>query len=275
MPHTFHLVDAFTAQPFAGNPAAVYVLDHWPGDAWLSRVAREMNQSETAFLAKNTTGFDLRWFTPLTEVELCGHATLASAHILWTTGAAERNQPIAFNTKSGTLSARQSGDLIELDFPLLSEDPIPEPPGLSAALGITPNYIGKSVHDLIVQVPSDALVRSAQPNQSLLTQISTRGVILTAQSSDPKFDFISRFFAPAAGINEDPVTGSAHCCLATFWRKRLGKDSFRAYQASPRGGIVHVRIAADRAILGGQAVTVARGELTAGITSVTADTPAV
>lgn len=261
MPRPFYIVDAFTDQPFAGNPAAVYPLDEWPGDAWLSRVAREMNQSETAFLVRNASGFDLRWFTPLIEVDLCGHATLASAHVLWTTGAASADSPISFQTRSGVLTARRAGELIELDFPLLPEEPTQPPPGLAEALGVTPVYVGKSRHDLLVQVATDAEVRAARPNFTALAEIATRGIILTAKSDDPAFDFISRFFAPAAGINEDPVTGSAHCCLADFWRKRLNKDTFRAFQASARGGIVQVRIAGDRAILGGQAVTVVRGEL--------------
>jgi PhzF family phenazine biosynthesis protein len=268
MPRPFHIVDAFTDQPFCGNPAAVYVLDvspedKWPGDAWLSRVAREMNQSETAFLVRNADGFDLRWFTPLIEVDLCGHATLASAHVLWSTGVAAESAPILFSTRSGILTARRAGELIELDFPLLPEEPTQPPPGLAEALGARPIYVGKSRHDLVVQVATEAEVRAAQPNFTRLAEIATRGTILTAQSSDAAFDFVSRFFAPAAGINEDPVTGSAHCCLADFWRKRLGKESFRAFQASARGGVVHVRIDGQRALLGGQAVTVVRGELLA------------
>jgi predicted PhzF superfamily epimerase YddE/YHI9 len=261
MPQPFHLVDAFTAEPLAGNPAAVYVLDRWPQDAWLLRVAREMNQSETAFVVPAGGGFDLRWFTPLVEVDLCGHATLASAHVLWTTGAVERNKTIAFSTKSGTLTARFAGERIELDFPLLPEVPAEPPPGLTESLGVVPVYVGKSRHDLVVQLASEGEVRDVQPNFTRLAEVVTRGVIVTARSSDPAFDFVSRFFAPAAGINEDPVTGSAHCCLADFWRKRLNKDSFRAIQASARGGVIHVRVAGDRAILGGQAVTAARGEL--------------
>jgi PhzF family phenazine biosynthesis protein len=261
MPQPFHIVDAFTAEPFAGNPAAVYILDHWRDDAWLQRVAREMNQSETAFLVRNAVGYDLRWCTPLIEVDLCGHATLASAHVLWSTGAAEDKKPIAFATRSGILTATQAETRIELDFPLLPEQPTEAPPHLAEALGVTPIYVGRSRHDLVVEVATDAEVRSAQPNFTRLTQIVSRGVMVTARSSDPTFDFVSRFFAPAAGINEDPVTGSAHCCLADFWRKRLSKDSFRAFQASARGGVVHVRVARDRVILGGQSVTVARGEL--------------
>ncbi len=263
MPRPFYIVDAFTAEPFSGNPAAVYVLDEWPGDAWLSRVAREMNQSETAFLVRNTDGFGLRWFTPLIEVDLCGHATLASAHVLWSIGAVAEHASISFSTRSGILTATRAGDLIELDFPLLPEEPTQRPPGLIEALGVMPIYVGKSRHDLIVEVKTEAEVRAARPDFTQLASVATRGVMLTAASSDPSFDFVSRFFAPAAGINEDPVTGSAHCCLASFWRKRLGKDCFRAYQASVRGGVVQVRVAGDRAVLCGQAVVIAHGQLQA------------
>ncbi len=265
MPATFafHLVDAFTSEPFAGNPAAVYLLDLWPANDWLQRVAREMNQSETAFLVRNSSGFDLRWFTPTVEVDLCGHATLASAHVLYTTGVVALDQRIAFSTRSGTLLAARANDQIELDFPLLREGPVECPSELPAALGVKPIYVGKSRHDLIVEVADEAQVREAKPDFQQLAKAATRGVILTARSKSSEFDFISRFFAPAAGIPEDPVTGSAHCCLADFWRKRLQKDSFRAFQGSPRGGIVNVRIAGDRAILGGHAVTVATGQLLA------------
>ena len=264
MPLAFHLVDAFTSQPFAGNPAAVYVLDRWRDDAWHQRVAREMNQSETAFLVpRGEGGFELRWFTPAVEVDLCGHATLASAHMLWMTGSANREKPIAFSTRSGILTATPAADLIELDFPLLPEHPADAPPGLVEALGVSPIYVGQSRHDLVVEVVSDAEVKAARPDLSRLAQVATRGTIVTARSSDPAFDFVSRFFAPAAGIPEDPATGSAHCCLADFWSKRLNKTAFRAFQASPRGGTIHVRIAGDRAILGGQAVIVAEGQLIA------------
>jgi PhzF family phenazine biosynthesis protein len=264
MPPNFHLVDAFTAEPFTGNPAVVYVVDRWPSDDWLQRVAREMNQSETAFVVPAGGGFDLRWFTPLVEVELCGHATLASAHVLWSAAIVGDSQPIRFSTKSGILMATARGGHIELDFPLLTEQPTDTPPALAEALGVTPIYVGKSRHDLIVQVASESEVRAARPDFSRLKDVATRGVIVTAKAGESGFDFVSRFFAPAAGIDEDPVTGSAHCCLADFWQKRLGKSLFRAFQASARGGVVHVRIAGNRAVLGGQAVIVARGQLTAG-----------
>jgi PhzF family phenazine biosynthesis protein len=263
MSRLFHLVDAFTSEPFLGNPAAVYVLDEWPADAWLQNVAREMNQSETAFLVGTTGGYELRWFTPTMEVDLCGHATLASAHVLWTTGVVSLSLPIVFSTRSGALTAKQSNGLIELDFPLLNEQETAAPPSLTESLGVSPLYVGKSRHDLLVQVKTEREVREAQVDFSRLSTMATRGVILTAESSEAAFDFVSRFFAPAAGINEDPVTGSAHCCLASFWQRRLNKDSFRAFQASPRGGIVHVRVAGERAILGGAAVTIVRGELLA------------
>jgi PhzF family phenazine biosynthesis protein len=261
MSRLFHLVDAFTTAAFRGNPAAVYVLDQWPDNAWLQAVAREMNQSETAFVVPANTGYELRWLTPTVEVDLCGHATLASAHVLWTTGNANTESPIEFSTRSGTLTAQHNAGLIELDFPLLTEQEIVAPPGLAEALGVQPLYVGQSRHDLMVQVATENEIRQAQPNFSLLAKIPARGVILTAQSSDPDFDFVSRFFAPAAGINEDPVTGSAHCCLAGFWQRRLNKDSFRAFQASQRGGVVNVRVSGQRAILGGHAITIARGEL--------------
>jgi PhzF family phenazine biosynthesis protein len=261
MTQQFHVVDAFTSQPFAGNPAAVYVLERWPTDRWLSLVAREMNLAETAFVVRTGAGYDLRWFTPAVEVDLCGHATMAAAHVLWETGIVTRGSVISFGTRSGVLTATRDGDEISLDFPLLHEREVAAPPRLAQALGVTPQYVGQSRHDLLVQVASEAEVRDAQPDFSRLKAIATRGVILTARSAAPEFDFVSRFFAPAAGIDEDPVTGSAHCCLASFWQSRLGKSRFVAYQASARGGIVKVRVDGERAILSGQAVTVSRGEL--------------
>ncbi|MGL4552687.1 MAG: PhzF family phenazine biosynthesis protein [Gemmataceae bacterium] len=257
----YSVVDAFTDRPFAGNPAAVCLLPAWRDDAWLQLVAREMNLSETAFLVPNAGGFDLRWLTPAVEVELCGHATLAAAHALWERGVAAG--PIRFATRSGVLTAARAGGLIELDFPLRPETPADPPPGLLDALGTRAAYVGRSADDFLVEVESEAAVRRLAPDFRRLATAGARGVIVTARSIDPAFDFVSRFFAPAAGVDEDPVTGSAHCCLAAFWRKRLGKDSFTAYQASPRGGVVRVRVAGDRAVLGGTAVTVCRGELLA------------
>jgi PhzF family phenazine biosynthesis protein len=256
----FH-VDAFTDKPFRGNPAAVCVLPAPKDDAWLQQVAAEMNLSETAFLTKTRDGFGLRWLTPTVEVALCGHATLASAHVLWQAGFAAEGQPIPFHTKSGVLKADRAGDDIELDFPLIVAEEATPPPQLAAALGATFRYAGRNRFDYLVEVESEEVVRKLAPDFRLLATLPVRGVIVTSRSADPAFDFVSRFFAPATGVNEDPVTGSAHCCLAAHWRARLHKDDFRAYQASARGGVVRVRVAGDRAILGGRAVTVARGEL--------------
>ncbi len=261
--HPYFLVDAFTERPFAGNPAAVYVLPKWPDDGWLKNVAREMNQSETAFLVRNADGFDLRWLTPAIEVDLCGHATMAAAHTLWKRRHVAVGGTIRFATRSGTLTAARRGALIELDFPLKPEQPAEPPPDLLSALGVAAEYVGRNQFDYLVEVDSARKLRSLAPDFKRLATLGVRGVIVTSRSDDPQFDFLSRFFAPGSGIDEDPVTGSAHCCLGDFWRKRLGKNEFVAYQASPRGGVVRVRVAGDRVILGGTAVTVARGELVA------------
>src|SRR5579883_477679 len=255
----FH-VDAFAERPFAGNPAAVCLLPTWKGERWLQAVAREMNLSETAFLVKQPDHFDLRWFTPTVEVNLCGHATLASAHVLWQQGQAA-GEEIRFSTKSGTLKAVRHGSYIELDFPVKPEEAAPAPPGLLEALGVTATYVGKNQFDYLVEVASEAVLRGIAPDFKRLATVPVRGIIVTSRSADPRFDFVSRFFAPAAGVDEDPVTGSAHCCLGDFWRKRLGKTEFVAFQASARGGVVKVRVVKDRAFLGGKAITVARGEL--------------
>jgi PhzF family phenazine biosynthesis protein len=257
------LVDAFTDRPFAGNPAAVCFLPEWRDDRWLQNVAAEMKHSETAYLVRNAEGFDLRWFTPAIEVALCGHATLASAHALWEEGVAPANDPIRFATKSGILTAARQGGRIELDFPLNPAEPVEPPAELLAALGVTARFVGKSRFDYLVEVESESVLRGIAPDFKRLSSAPVRGAIVTSRSTDLRFDFVSRFFAPAAGVDEDPVTGSAHCCLADFWRKKLGKKELVAYQASPRGGVVYVRVVNDRAILGGQAVTVAKGELTA------------
>jgi PhzF family phenazine biosynthesis protein len=255
----FH-VDAFTERPFSGNPAAVCLLPAWREDQWLQSVAREMNLSETAFLVNNANGFDLRWFTPAVEVDLCGHATLASAHVLWQEGQAGADE-IHFSTRSGILKAIRHGSAIELDFPLKPEIAAEAPPGLIEALGISPKYVGKNQFDYLVEVESEAVLRSMTADFKRLAAVKARGIIVTSLSTDPRFDFVSRFFAPASGVDEDPVTGSAHCCLGDFWCKRLGKADFTAYQASARGGVVKVRVTNERAFLGGNAVTVAKGQL--------------
>jgi PhzF family phenazine biosynthesis protein len=258
------LVDAFTDRAFAGNPAAVCLLPQWRDDRWLQSLAAEMKQSETAYLVPNADGFDLRWFTPAVEVDLCGHATLASAHALWEQGVAVANAPIRFATRSGTLTASRREGQIDLDFPLNAEEKVEPPADLLPALGIEAQYVGKSRFDYLIEVESEAVLRKISPDFRRLAQAPVRGTIVTSRSSDPRFDFVSRFFAPACGIDEDPVTGSAHCCLAGYWQKRLGKTEFTAYQASPRGGVVRLRVINDRVILGGHAVTVAKGELTPG-----------
>ena len=254
-------VDAFTAKPFAGNPAAVCVLPAERDALWMQNVAREMNLSETAFLVRQADGFNLRWFTPAAEVDLCGHATLASAHVLWQDGHLAPGKQARFHTRSGLLTAGQRGEWIEMDFPVKAEEPAEPPLHLSQALGAAPAYVGRNKFDYIAEVESEAILRNLKPNFSMLAELPVRGVIVTARSENGGFDFISRFFAPAVGVPEDPVTGSAHCCLAPFWAKRLGKTEFLAYQASARGGVLRVRLNGDRVLLGGQAVTVLRGEL--------------
>jgi len=255
----FH-VDAFTDRPFAGNPAAVCLLPSWKEDHWLQAVACEMNLAETAFLVRQPNHFDLRWFTPTVEVDLCGHATLAAAHVLWQQSWAAGDE-LRFSTRSGILKATRRGNDIELDFPLTPEEAAEAPPGLLEALRASAKYVGKSRFDYLVEVESEAVLRGISPDFQRLGTAPARGIIVTSTSADPRFDFVSRFFAPASGIDEDPVTGSAHCCLCDYWRKRLGKSEFTAFQASARGGVVKVRVTNDRAFLSGTAITVAKGEL--------------
>jgi len=256
----FH-VDAFTAKPFSGNPAAVCVLANPAEEQWMQNVAREMNLSETAFLWPSEGGFQLRWFTPVVEVELCGHATLASAHVLWTEGYVRPDEPIRFFTRSGVLAALRRGDWIELDFPAMPVEPAEAPLSLLDGLGVKPCYVGRSRFDYLVEVESEDVVRRLAPNLAVLEAILTRGIIVTSRATTPPFDIVSRFFAPRVGIAEDPVTGSAHCSLGPFWSRRLGRTELLAYQASARGGVIRVRVAGDRVHLGGQAITLWRGEL--------------
>lgn len=254
-------VDAFTDQPFHGNPAAVCVLPELHTDAWMQDVAREMNLSETAFLVRRHGEFDLRWFTPSVEVDLCGHATLASAHMLWEEGYLSREEQARFHTRSGLLTADARNGWIELDFPAINEQATPPPAGLVEALGVSPKYVGRNRFDYLVQAESEEIVRGLRPDLGALKKVDARGIIVTSQSDSPEYDFVSRFFAPAAGVDEDPVTGSAHCCLGPFWMKHLGKMEFMAYQASPRGGTIRVRVDGDRVRLAGKAITVLRGQL--------------
>ncbi len=257
-------VDAFTAEPFGGNPAAVCVLPRPADPAWMQRVAREMNLSETAFLVRRGSGgYDLRWFTPAVEVDLCGHATLAAAHVLWEDGHVSRAAPAEFHTRSGRLSAVRRDGWIEMDLPAEPAEPAPAPDGLADALGAEPVFVGRNRFDYLVEVAAEETVRALAPDIRRLGALPVRGVIVTARAETDGFDFVSRFFAPRAGVDEDPVTGSAHCCLGPYWRGRLGRDAFTAWQASARGGLVKVAVAGDRVRLAGQAVTVLRGELLA------------
>jgi predicted PhzF superfamily epimerase YddE/YHI9 len=254
-------VDAFTDLPFAGNPAAVCFLDEERESSWMQSVALEMNLSETAFVQKLKNDFALRWFTPSVEVDLCGHATLASAHMLWKANVVLSVDPIRFHTRSGVLTAYREGEFIKLDFPATPARECLPPNGLLDSLGVEPSFVGKTSFDSFLVVDSAKVIRSLQPDFRWLAKTLNRGVIVTAASDDDRFDFISRFFAPAAGIDEDPVTGSAHCCLAPYWGDRLGKRKMVGYQASARGGIVHVEVNGDRVVLGGHAVTVLQGTL--------------
>jgi PhzF family phenazine biosynthesis protein len=264
MPIRIVQVDAFTNRPFAGNPAAVCVLTAPAPEEWMRNVAREMNLSETAFLAPRDGGFQLRWLTPAVEVDLCGHATVASAHVLWEDGHLPPGRQARFHTRSGLLLADRRGDWIELDFPAKLVVPAEAPAELLPALGVArAAFVGKNVFDYLVEVDSEATLRALRPDHSTLRKVPVRGVIVTAPSASPEFDFVSRFFAPGSGVDEDPVTGSAHCALAPYWGERLGKTSMTAFQASARGGVVRTRLEGDRVILGGQAVTVMTAELLA------------
>jgi PhzF family phenazine biosynthesis protein len=255
-------IDAFTSQAFRGNPAAVCLLDGDRSEAWMQHVAAEMNLSETAFLLRRDDGFSLRWFTPAVEVALCGHATLAGAHALWEERLLDANETARFHTKSGLLTATRIGDWIELDFPATREERAEPPEGLLDALGIREAvYVGRNTFDYLVEVASEDELRELDPDHGRLRKIPVRGIIVTSRPSSSDFDFVSRFFAPGSGVDEDPVTGSAHCCLTPYWASRLGKNEMVAFQASQRGGVVRVRLEGDRVKLGGQAITVLRGEL--------------
>jgi PhzF family phenazine biosynthesis protein len=228
-------------------------------------IAREMNVAETAFLVREREDggvFRLRWFTPTVEVDLCGHATLASAHLLWEEGIVARDATISFLTRSGTLTAKRAGEWIEMDFPAEPpEEELTIPFDLVDALGVEPRYVGRNRFDYLVEVDSEESLRRIEPDMRALRKLRSRGVIVTSRADDKKYDFVSRFFAPGAGVDEDPVTGSAHCCLGPFWKERLARDEMLGFQASERGGEVRVRVAGDRVLLGGQAVTVLKGEL--------------
>jgi len=264
-------VDAFTDRRFAGNPAAVCLLDRERGAAWMQALAAEMNLSETAFLlarpADRPEAGSLRWFTPKAEVALCGHATLASAHVLWETGRLAAEATASFDTLSGTLTARRDGEWIELDFPERRERAHADLPELFAALAVRPVYFGKNAYDYFVEVATEREVRELTPDFAALAKLPVRGVIVTAAADRGSgHDFVSRFFAPGVGVPEDPVTGSAHCCLAPYWGEKLGKGEMTGLQVSARGGTVRVRRMGERVILAGRAVTILAGELTVSAT---------
>jgi PhzF family phenazine biosynthesis protein len=256
-------VDAFAEEPFKGNPAGVCLLPGPADEAWMQNVAAEMNVAETAFPLAEGDGFRLRWFTPKVEVKLCGHATLATAHVLWETGILGSDREARFQTLSGLLTARRDGALIELDFP--ARPPQPKPPewadAVVGALGIKPVYIGMSAEDVLFEAADEEAVRSIKPDFATLRSLPARGVIVTSRSSDKRFDFVSRFFAPAVVVDEDPVTGSSHTVLVPYWAGRLGRTSFTAFQASARGGVLYLRLDGDRVRIAGSAVTVIRGEI--------------
>lgn len=259
-----HQVDSFTDVPFKGNPAGVCILEEPADDAWMQHVAAEMNVAETAFARQRADGdYDLRWFTPAVEVELCGHATLATAHILWETGMLPPDEQARFHTASGLLTADRKGDLIELGFPANPPEAIEPPDGLLDALGVAATYVGQTRFDYLVEVKDANAVRNAAPDFRRIKHLGVRGVMITARSDEGESDFVSRFFAPGAGVDEDPVTGSAHCALAPYWAKKLGRDEVVGYQASARGGVVRCRVAGDRVLLSGHAVTVLSGEILA------------
>lgn len=254
-------VDAFTEKPFSGNPAGVCVLNEKLDEKLMQKIALEMNLSETAFLVRNNDGYDLRWFTPTGEIDLCGHATLASAHILWEKGFLKEGQEARFSTKSGLLAAKMKWSWIELNFPALPEEETEPPAGLLESLGVEATYVGKNIFDYLVEVESEETVRIMKPDFVNLSKVPARGVIVTSRAKAKEYDFVSRFFAPEVGVWEDPVKGSAHCCLGPYWQKKLNKDEFVAYQASARGGVLKVKVFGERVLISGKAVTVLEGEL--------------
>ena len=265
MTNAVYQVDAFTARPFAGNPAGVVPLAAPADEGWMQQLAREMNLSETAFFWPADDGFRLRWFTPRHEVRLCGHATLAAAHVLWETERLSAERAAEFETLSGRLVCqRAGGESIEMDFPAIPGRTVREPHGLTEALGARPAEVRTAGEDLLAVFDHAEQVRRLEPDFRALEGIEARGVCATAPSAHAReCDFVSRFFAPRFGIPEDPVTGSSHCALTVYWAERLGKREMTGYQVSARGGKVGVRLAGDRVALAGEAVTVFAGALSA------------
>jgi PhzF family phenazine biosynthesis protein len=261
MSYELYIVDAFTNERFKGNPAAICLLEEPQPESWMQQVASEMNLSETAFIVPGADSYDLRWFTPVAEVDLCGHATLATAHVLWETGKFPAQKMARFMTRSGLLTAKRDGAWIEMDFPAEPPEAAVAPEELVQGLGLIPRYVGRNRMNYFVEVDSEETVRTLRPDFAMLARLDARGVIVTSRSTGSAYDFVSRAFYPGTGIDEDPVTGSAHCALAPYWAKRLRKDKLIGYQASLRGGIVKVKPDGDRVYLSGQAVTVLKGQL--------------
>ena len=254
-------VDAFSQGPFTGNPAAVCLLDAPRSDAWMQSVAAEMNLPETAFLLKLDSGWSLRWLSPTVEVDICGHATIAASHILWQEGLLQPTETVIYHTRSGQLTAKQEGQTIVLDFPALPAKECASPKNLSEGLGVVPLLVGSNEMDYLALLEDEETVRNLSPKLDTLRSIDCRGIIVTAKSNSSEYDFVSRFFAPATGINEDPATGSSHCCLAPFWAARLGKSRLIGRQLSARGGVIGAELVGERVLLRGSAVTILRGEL--------------
>jgi PhzF family phenazine biosynthesis protein len=254
-------VDSFTDKMFSGNPAAVVILEQQAEAGWMQAVAREMNLSETAFVHPQQGGYHLQWFTPQVEVDLCGHATLAAAHSLWQIEQVKPAETIRFFTCSGWLAASQNNGMIEMDFPSAPLVPADITEEIITAVGVRPDFTGISGEKWVFEYADERIVRSLKPDFSALKRRKGRALAVTAPSADPNFDFVSRYFAPWIGIDEDPVTGSAHCILGPYWGQKLSKTHMTAYQASARGGTVHVRLSGDRTYVGGKAVTVFSGQL--------------
>lgn len=260
-------VDSFTEQAFRGNPAGVCLLEKPAPEKWMQQLAMEMNLSETAFCYPLENGYRLRWFTPVAEVELCGHATLATAHVLFETGAVKPDQAARFQTMSGWLTVTMKNRRLQMDFPATPAAHCELPAALPKSLGLTLIlWSGKNEVDYLIEAGSEKEVVGLQPDFRQLAAITQRGVIVTARSDRQEIDFISRFFAPAIGIDEDPVTGSAHCTLGPYWTNKLNKSVFTAYQASRRCGIVRVEVKGNRILLGGTAVTIFSARLSEMVT---------
>ncbi|QGQ45801.1 PhzF family phenazine biosynthesis protein [Metabacillus sediminilitoris] len=256
------ILNTFSDQAFRGNPAAVCLLSEEKGSSWMQSIAKEMNLPVTAFINEFKSDYYLRWFTPSTEIPICGHGTLASSFFLWENGYVENEKVIAFQTKSGLLKAQFIDGWVQLEFPSNLEEKTIAPDLLISALGVEPTYVGKNKLDYLVEVESEDTVKNLIPNIDLISQLPVRGVIVTSKSNSNEYDFVSRFFSPAQGIIEDYVNGSSHCCLGPYWKNKLHKTDFIAYQASERGGILKVKLLGDKVLLSGKAVTIFEGKLT-------------